>query len=125
MSTKQRPVLIIGYEETYDSPLRIDYEVLPISSLTNIDPDPTYDQPVENEQLTKLGLDRKSYIRTHKISWINVRNMRIESPLSNVKEELPILFNSILLLNQKWVNNRTDLHLLTFEFPEGQAPLSN
>lgn len=107
MEVKSRPVLVIGFENTYDSPFKIDYEVLPISTMNNVTPDPDFDKMLESEQIFNLGLDRTSYVRTHKTSWSNVKNMKLEEPIGDLKLVYPSLFNEFLSLNQKWVNART------------------
>ncbi|MDQ0412741.1 hypothetical protein [Mesobacillus stamsii] len=110
IKVKSRPVLIIGFEDTYDNPIKIDYEVLPISSLANINPDPNFDFYLNEDTYNLIGLDRPSYIRSHKTSWTNVKNMRIDEMLGDLKQALPATFNSIIELNREWVNKRTNAH---------------
>ena len=107
MEVKSRPVLVIGFEDTYDSPFKVDYEILHISTLKNIAHDPTYDMLLETDHISTLGLNSTSYVRTHKTSWSNVKSMLLDKPIGDLKLSYPGLYNEYLALNQKWVNART------------------
>lgn len=112
MKVKSRPALIIGCEPDYASPMNIDYELLPISTLKNITPNKTYDFLLEGELHTKLGLTQICYIRTHKITWNHVKNMIIDEPLGSLADVDPSLFNDILGLNKNWVLSRNESSML-------------
>ncbi|MGO0058672.1 hypothetical protein ACTID9_01165 [Brevibacillus fluminis] len=107
MSVKRRPALIIGYETNFRSIHDVDYELLPISSLSNTMPDPTYDYFVDDQLYQQLSLTQPSYIRTHKITWSHVKNLRIENPICDLININHNIFNSILQLNEQWVTRRT------------------
>jgi hypothetical protein len=106
VSAKRRPVLIIGYDNCETDPMRVDYEVLWISKLSNGPINDTYDFEISGEMQNRLKLDYKSYIRSHRISWINRRQLRIETPISNLKDLEPDLFKEIIDSNYKWVLTR-------------------
>lgn len=77
---KSRPVLIIGCEDDYDSPMNVDYELLPISTMKNRDPNSIYDLYLNDEICTCLGLKEACYIRTHKTTWNHVKHMDVQRP---------------------------------------------
>lgn len=104
---KSRPSLIIGYEPDYSSAIDVDYELLPIATLKNRTPNPTYDLAIDGEMVAKLGLKESCFIRTHKIAWNHVKNMIIDPPIGDLKCIDGELFKKILLLNEQWVNKRT------------------
>jgi hypothetical protein len=104
---KSRPALIIGFESNYSSAFDVDYELLPISSLTNQTPDPTYDYLIDSQACGKFGLAQASYIRTHKTAWNHIKHMVINPPICDLKTVDPELFNKLLSLNEQWVINRT------------------
>ena len=54
--TKFRPVLVIGCERNYSSPMNVDYELLPISKIDNHEPDPVFDVRIEGSLRQKLDL---------------------------------------------------------------------
>src|SRR5690625_907657 len=108
LEVKSRPVLIIGYEDNNDTYLNMDYELLPISKIGNFDPHPKYDFELKQDDIKKLGLNYLSYIRSHKTTWNNCKHMRVESPISNMKEIFPNLFDEIIHKNHEWVLNRTN-----------------
>ncbi|MEF2966083.1 hypothetical protein V3851_09595 [Paenibacillus sp. M1] len=112
IKVKSRPVLVIGYEKNATSYFNIDYETLPISSLGNIDPDPEFDILISQETQSKLGLTKTSYIRTHKTSWNNCKNMAIDNEIGDLKGEFPGLFEELLKLNEKWVSERNSINLI-------------
>lgn len=112
IKVKARPVLIIGYEPNYSSVFQVDYELLPISRISNSIPDPTYDYPIEGQLVAEFGLTSKSYIRTHKTTWNHVRNITIDQPIYDMRTNRPQLYNEILRLNEQWVINRTASNLL-------------
>lgn len=112
---KRRPALIIGYETTYRSQYDVDYELLPIASLTNTTPDPTYDYFIDAQLYQQLGLRQPSYIRSHKITWSHVKNLTIENPLCDLLTKYHQIFNDIIRLNEQWVIRRTkaNVHEIT------------
>lgn len=105
---KSRPVLIIGCEQNYQSTHNIDYEILPISKVDSFEPDEEFDFLINEEQITELGLNYVSYIRTHKTTWNNSRHMRVEEPIGDLKDTYPSLFEEIMLKNHTWVTRRTN-----------------
>jgi hypothetical protein len=107
IQVKSRPVLVIGYEDDYSSIMDLDFELLPISKISNKTPHPTYDYPIDETLRKKLRLNNKCYIRTHKTSWNHVKHMDIINPIGDLKKEDPDLFNYIIKLNEQWVKNRT------------------
>jgi len=107
IKVKSRPSLIIGFEPNYTSLLDIDFELLPISKLSNKTPDKVYDYLVDGLLISKLGLNEKSYIRTNKTTWNNVKHMKIEQPIGDLKAVDPAIFNHLLTLNEQWVRTRT------------------
>ncbi|WP_227002681.1 hypothetical protein [Salicibibacter kimchii] len=106
MKVKRRPVLIIGCEDDYIRPKNVDYELVYISTLPNKDPHPTYDYPVLDDFHIELGLDRPSYIRTHKHTWNHAKFITYQDPISDLGREHPELFKEILNLNTKWMEKR-------------------
>ncbi|MER2040793.1 MAG: hypothetical protein ABS913_02400 [Desemzia incerta] len=110
MDTKYRPVLIIGFEKEYKDKYHVDYEVLPISSMGITAPDSDYDTFIQ--EFERYNLREASYIRTHKTSWINVRQLRLNNYIINLKEKENDDFESLVRLNQRWVNERTELSCL-------------
>lgn len=108
MKVKSRPMLIVGCEPDYTSIMDVDYELLPISTMKNKRPTENYDHLLDGELYSRLGLNEISYIRTHKTTWNHVKNMVINSPIGNLKEEDPELFNAILEMNEKWVLSRNE-----------------
>jgi len=106
IKVKSRPVLVIGYEKHAPSYLNIDYELLPISSLNNIQPDPDFDLLIPPTTQNGLGLDKTSYIRTHKTTWNHCKHMKIDSEIGDLASEFPEMFEKILELNEKWVRDR-------------------
>lgn len=112
IKVKSRPVLIIGCEEEFDSPHNIDYELLPISKIQNFEPDSYFDIYLDEQKIQNLGLHNTSYIRSHKTMWNHSRNMRIESPIGDLKDIYPELFEEILIKNHEWVTKRTNKHIL-------------
>ena len=111
IKAKSRPNLIIGYEFWNNYPQFVDYELLPISRIENHTPHPEYDVLVSDDVQLILGLDYPSYIRTHKTSWSNVKYIKIEEPIGNLREIFPDMFNRIMALNREWVNSRTEICL--------------
>ncbi|RRJ62385.1 hypothetical protein EHV15_05040 [Paenibacillus oralis] len=111
IKVKSRPVLVIGYERNATSYFNIDYETLPISSLGNFEPDPDFDILITQQTQTKLGLNKTSYIRTHKTAWNHCKNMAIDAEIGDLKSEFPALFEKILKLNEKWVSDRNTANL--------------
>lgn len=105
---KPRPMLIIGFEEVYNSPYDIDYELLPISKINSFEPDQNYDIYLDENKIQQLGLNYLSYIRSHKTTWNHCRHMRIDSPIGDLKSTYPDLFEKIMLKNHQWVQNRTN-----------------
>lgn len=103
---KSRPVLIIGCEDDYDSPMNVDYELLPISTMKNQDPNSIYDLYLNDEICTCLGLKEACYIRTHKTTWNHVKHMDVQRPIGDLKSEYPELFIKVLNLNSQWVSRR-------------------
>lgn len=122
---KGRPVLIIGCEENAGSPMNIDYELLPFSSIENANPDPTYDILIDQHTYAKYGLDKECYLRTHKITWNHVKHLRIESFYCDLKQTDPDLFNKALYLNNQWVSTRTNKNLIYIEENTSLNPMSN
>jgi hypothetical protein len=108
---KRRPVLVIGCEENYSSPMKIDYEILPISKMGKRRPDPTYDVFLQGEFRKNLGLTIDSYIRSNKTTWHNVKHINTESPVGDLKNKDLQLFLKILELNEQWVHNRNRRYL--------------
>ena len=106
ISVKSRPVLVIGCEDSYHSPVDVDYEILPISRLQNIIPDEEYDIFLKDGTYEKFGLKNPCYIRTHKVSWNHAKHMKIEDPIGDMKEVNPKMFNLILQKNLDWVRAR-------------------
>jgi hypothetical protein len=106
VSAKRRPVLIIGYDNCETNPMKVDYEVLWISKLSKGPINDTYDFEISGDLQNKIKLDHSSYIRSHRISWINRRQLRIESPISNLKELDPDLLWEIIESNYEWVSSR-------------------
>ncbi|WP_200416430.1 hypothetical protein [Virgibacillus salexigens] len=111
MKTKSRPVLIVGFEDDYDSPMNIDYEVLSFSSMKRRKPNPIYDVSLDGKY-EKFGLNESCYIRTNKIEWIHVKHMEIEDPIGELRSIDPELFETALKLNEQWVVRRTRNHLV-------------
>ncbi|PJH91885.1 hypothetical protein [Bacillus sp. SN1] len=111
IKVKARPVLVIGFEDDCPNPMSIDYEILPISTLKQRLPHPKHDIHIDSGLKNKLGLNEECYIRTHKTSWSNVKNMRIESPVGNLKNEEYELFKETVMLNREWVVDRTNYRL--------------
>lgn len=107
MDTKFRPVLVIGFENEYKDKFHVDYEVLPISSVELSTPDSCYDTFIQ--EFEKYNLRKASYIRTHKTTWINVMQLKLEKPIFDLKEQETEDFQTIVKLNQQWVNERTEL----------------
>jgi hypothetical protein len=106
VSAKRRPVLIIGYDDCETNPMKVDYEVLWISKMSLGPINNTYDFEISGDLQKKLNLDYPSYIRSHRISWINRRQLRIEAPISNLKGLDPDLFRNIINSNYEWVSSR-------------------
>ncbi|HEU4963853.1 MAG TPA: hypothetical protein VFV52_08375, partial [Bacilli bacterium] len=111
VKVKSRPVLIVGYERNYSSPTHIDYEYLPISTMKNASPDPTYDVPLNGGLHAKIGLNEVSFVRTHKTSWNHVKHIAMHPPIGDLRATYPDLYNHLLLMNERWVNIRTKNNL--------------
>lgn len=105
---KSRPALIIGCEENYESPFNVDYELLPISKLSNTTPDDEYDFLLDEKKIIDLGLESPSYIRSQKTTWNHCKRMKIELPIGDLKNTFPDLFEEILIKNHEWVTKRTN-----------------
>lgn len=88
MEFKLRPVLIIGAERSI---LPCDLTVLPISKVSNpINLDSNYDYPLESEEHKSLNLKYyPSYIRTHKVSTINSRDLNFDTLNASIKDDFP------------------------------------
>lgn len=112
---KSRPALIIGFEPNITSPTDIDYELLPISSMSNQIPDHIYDYHIDNQSCFYYGLTQSSYIRTHKITWNHAKHMQINPPICDLISTDPGLFNKLLSLNEQWVTDRTKANIHTFQ----------
>lgn len=108
---KKRPVLIIGFEDNYSNYLDVDFELLPISKIEKSTPHPTYDVLISGDVQKTLKLHQPSYIRSHKITWSHAKNTSIESPMSDLKELYPDMFDHLLSLNQQWVEERNSRSL--------------
>ncbi|HDR7517148.1 hypothetical protein [Bacillus mobilis] len=113
MATKARPALIIGYEPNYSSGLNVDYEVVTISKCDKVTPDETYDIEISSTDRLNLGLTNDSYFRSHKTSWCNVRQVRVEEPIGDLKSYSKDIFNQILQTNHSYVTNRTNENLVS------------
>ncbi|MCY7691537.1 hypothetical protein MH111_13860 [Bacillus altitudinis] len=111
IKVKARPVLIIGFEDDCSNPMTIDYEILPISTIKQKLPHPKHDLHIDSDLRMKLGLNQDCYIRTHKTTWSNVKHMRIESPIGDLKSEDFELFKETITLNREWVVERTNYRL--------------
>lgn len=87
---KSRPLLVIGAE--YDT-VPCDFNVLPVSTISRAEHiNKEYDLKLEDEQCDSLSLDRKpSYIRTHKQSTINSRDVSADI-ISDLKIVAPDLY---------------------------------
>jgi hypothetical protein len=105
---KSRPALIIGCEDDYVSPMNVDYEILPISTMKNRTPNPTYDEFLGDNKYDRLGLSEACYIRTHKTTWNHVRHMETQNPIGDLKAFNSELFTKILNLNNQWVTYRNN-----------------
>lgn len=108
MMVKVRPSLIIGCEPDCHSTIDVDYELMIISKISNFKPHHIYDYVVGNELQEALGLNYKSYIRTHKIYWNNVKHIEVTPPIGNLLDVNPELFNHMVSLNEKWVKQRSE-----------------
>lgn len=91
--------------------MTIDYEILPISTIKHKLPHPKHDLHIDSDLRMKLGLNQDCYIRTHKTTWSNVKHMRIESPIGDLKSEDFELFKETITLNREWVVERTNYRL--------------
>lgn len=86
---KSRPVLVLAKID------HGDYAVLPVSRVTKTEYlHPRYDIPVTCHEFPALHLDYDSYIRTHKQTVINEKD--ITSELSDCRTEYPDLYVDIL-----------------------------
>lgn len=111
IDVKSRPSLIIGFELDYNDKRDVDYELMPIATLKYITPDKTYDYKIEGDLRLSLGLDQDCFVRSHKITWNNVKHMKLHRPIGDLKALDPKLFRHLLLLNEKWVTSR-NIHVL-------------
>lgn len=85
MSTKTRPVLIVG------GPHENDYTVLPISTITNrINLNTYYDIPITSQDRATLSLRRECFVRTHKQMPIHAAALVRE--LGDMKSDTPELY---------------------------------
>ncbi|MCM3616663.1 hypothetical protein M3936_03610 [Sutcliffiella horikoshii] len=112
MDVKSRPVLIIGYEDSYTSKMNIDYEYIPLSRVGASDPHEIYDELIDGDLRLNLNLSSDSYLRTHKTSWEHVKQLIVDQPIGDLKVVNPELFDKILKKNEQWVVARTGRHLL-------------
>ena len=101
---KSRPCLVIGVEKKDSNISSVDYTVLPISKISkreNINDH--YDHEVEKISYPDLNLtENTSYIRTHKQTVINGRDMITDSFISDVKSEYPDLFSDVMSKFNNW-----------------------
>lgn len=89
LSFKSRPALLIAKSDDFD------YVALPVSSITRRENlDLIYDIEVVPASYPNLNLHTVSYIRTHKQTIVNARE--IGDFISNIKEEYPDLYSLIL-----------------------------
>lgn len=98
---KKRPVLIVG------GPRNNDYTVLPISTITRRENvDATYDIPICGTDRVTLGLDRDSFLRTHK--QIPIHRGEITRKLGDMKTDLPDLYIEALAKMDKFQSEIVD-----------------
>ena len=89
MSFKSRPALLIAKADDFD------YVALPVSRITRRENlDPTYDIEIDPVAYPNLNLRALSYVITHKQTIVNAQE--IGDLISNMKEEYPDLYLSIL-----------------------------
>ncbi len=87
---KNRPVLIIGIADIGD------LNVLPLSRVTNrSNLDAYYDISVQKDEYPLLGLKADSYIRTHKLMFINEAELS-QPYIGDIKGNYPDLFLEVL-----------------------------
>lgn len=88
-SYKKRPALVIS------GPRNNDYTILPVSSVSKKENlDEVYDIKVDPEKYPLLGLNKVSYIRTHKQTVVH-RSSIVEK-ISSIKEEYNDLYQIII-----------------------------
>lgn len=89
MSFKSRPALVIAKADDFD------YVALPVSRITRRENlNPTYDIKIDPVAYPNLNLRAISYVRTHKQTIVNARD--IGDLISDMEEEYPNLYLSIL-----------------------------
>ena len=89
MAFKRRPVLIIAQSDCSD------YNVLPVSKVTDRSKlDPVFDIPLDPKVYPSLNLSVFSYVRTHKQTVINARE--IGTVFGDMKQDYPDLYLNVV-----------------------------
>ncbi len=95
MAFKKRPVLIIGEAD------QKDYVVLPVSRITQkAYLDMHYDFEMQSKDYPALSLKATSYIRTHKQTVVNVREL--DGCISDFKKDYPDAYISVVALVEEF-----------------------
>ena len=102
---KTRPILVIEVENQFGSS---DVTVLPLSSIKDKSRViKGYDVKIQKEDYPNLKLKSDlSYIRTSKIATISTKDLS-KTPLSNLKELYPSLYETIVEKVKTFINNIT------------------
>ena len=89
MEFKPRPALIIGKSDSGD------YNVLPVSKVSDRSKiDPVYDVPLDPNVYPLLNLTVYSYVRTHKQTVVNYREMG--RTFGDMKQDYPDLYLDVV-----------------------------
>lgn len=95
LAWKGRPILIIG------EPRNNDYTVLPLSTISkkeNLDPE--FDIKIDPAVYSALGLNKVSYVRTHK--QLTVHYAKLGHLIGDLRGNYPELFEEIMQKLATW-----------------------